>query len=173
MSRMEQPSIESSGPTERDRYLPLIDVEEQRFIENTGGEYTGYIRSTRGQQKYERFRIDRRAHYDDDRRAIIETYVATEAIDREGENELDSPEDVSGFSILIRELSESGEELSRPTILKVLLDDFKIERKAQLDAVNWERDLHAMVVSGASNSKPEELMAAVRNRLKSLGWNKN
>jgi hypothetical protein len=173
MSRTEQPNTELTGPAERERHLPLINVEEQRFIENTGGAYTGYIRSTQGQRKYERFRIDRRAHYDEDRRAIIETYVATEAIDGEGENELNGPEDVLGFSILIRELSLSGEQLSRPIILKVLFDDFKAEKGTQLDVANLERDLHAMVVNGTSTSKPEELMATVRNTIKSLGWNED
>jgi hypothetical protein len=116
---MENFEFEPQHTAEREPHLPLISTEEQRFIEDTGGEYSGYIRSSDGRTRYEQFQIDRRAHYDEDRRAIVETYIATEIVDREGENELRDPKEAVGFSVMIGQLARSGEELVRPGFLNM------------------------------------------------------
>src|SRR5580704_16743252 len=115
---------------EREPHLPLFSTEEQRFIENTGGEYSGYIRQNDGRTRYEQFQVDRRAHYDEDRRAIVETYIATETVDREGENELRDPKGAFGFSVMIGQLAPSGEELVRPEVFLIRPTDFKDQRMA-------------------------------------------
>ena len=133
----------------------------------------GYIRSNDGKRKYEQFRVDRRAHYDEDRRTIIEVYVATEAIDEEGENELQRPEDACGFSILIRELSPTGDELARPAILMVRSTDFKDKDLANSDLLAMAQHVHALLADDALSSTASKLSARARDYLRSLGWRKD
>jgi len=156
--------------TEREPHLPLISTEEKRFIEDTGGEYSGYVRSNDGKTRYEQFQVDRRAHYDEDRRAIVETYIATETIDREGENELRDPKDGVGFSVLIGQLAPSGEELVRADVLLIHPTDFNDHRMTTVDFKNLARKVQALASDRASSLSHVELLAAVKGYLRSMGW---
>jgi hypothetical protein len=167
---MENFAFEQQQVTEREPHLPLISTEEQRFIEDTGGEYTGYIRSKDGRRRYEQFRIARRARYDERRRVVVETFIATEQIDREGEKEMQGPEDAFGFSIMIGELSQSGEEYARPNILFVRPTDFKRNRMTITDLQDLAQKVHAFAADAASSSNHSQLFAAVKNYLRSMGW---
>jgi len=167
---MEKLESKSQSSAERESYLPLITVDEQRFIEDIGGEYAGYIRSDRGERRYEQFRIDRRAHYDEERRAIVETYIATEAIDVEGEKDLRSPEAAAGFSIMIEPLARSGEQLARPEIVMIRLTDFKGTPMTARALQDLARRVHAFAADRASSLNHIGLSAAVKDYLRSSGW---
>jgi hypothetical protein len=167
---MENVEFNSQSIPERDPHLPLIDPEEQRFIEETGGDYAGYIRAD-GRKRYERFRVGRCAHYDEEQRAVVETYIATEAIDPEGEKEMNAPEDAFGFSIMIGQLARSGEELARPEIIPVRPSDFKGKQQptnSELEDV--ARKIHAFAIEHASLLNRSELSMSVKQHLRSIGW---
>jgi hypothetical protein len=155
---------------EQGSHPPLISTEEQRFIEDTGGEYSGYIRSNDGRTRYEQFQVNRQAHYDEDRRAIVETYIATETVDREGENELRSPEDAVGFSVMIGQLAQSGEELVRPEIFLIRPTDFEGQRMNTVDLKNLAQKVQALASDRASLSGHLELLAVIKDYLRSMGW---
>jgi hypothetical protein len=167
---MENVEFEPKWRTEHEPYPPLISLEEKRFIEDTGGEYSGYVRSNDGRTRYEQFQIDRRAHYDEDRRAMVETYIATEAVDREGENELRGPQDAVGFSVMIGQLAQSGEELVRPEIVLIRPTDFKDQRMTTADCKNLARKVQAFASDRASSLSHLELLAAIKDYLQSNGW---
>jgi hypothetical protein len=167
---MENFEFEPKQRVELETHLPLISTEEQRFIEDTGGDYSGYIRSNDGRTRYEQFQIARRAHYDEDRRAIVETYIATETIDREGENELRDPKDAVGFSIMLGQLAQSGEDLVRPEIFLIRPIDFKDQRMTTIDLKNLARKVQALAADKASSLSHVELLAAVKDYLRSMGW---
>jgi hypothetical protein len=167
---MEHLEFEPKRRTEREPHPPLISTEEQRFIENTGGEYSGYIRSNDGRTRYQQFQVDRRAHYEEDRRAIVETYIATETVDREGENELRNPEDAIGFGVMIGQLAQSGEELMRPEVFLIRPTDFKDQKITTVDLKNLARKVHAFASDRASSLSHVELSAAVKDYLMSMGW---
>jgi len=167
---MENFEFRSTSAAEREPHLPLINRAERMFIENAGGEYSGYIRMDEGKKVYERFRVDRRAHYDETRREVIETYNATEAIDRDGENQLHDPEDTAGFSILISELSRSGEELGKPEILMVRSADFGKRRVSAPELEEMARDVHALATQKALTLDSAALRVAVEDYLQSAGW---
>ena len=63
---------------EKERPLPLINAEEGSFLENTGGEYRGYVQSERGKKEFEDFKLSRVAYYDEHRREVVETFIATD-----------------------------------------------------------------------------------------------
>jgi hypothetical protein len=167
---MENFEFEPQPMAEREPHLPLISTEEQRFIEDTGGEYSGFIRSNDGRTRYEQFQIDRRAHYDEDRRAIVETYIATETVDREGENELRDPKDAFGFSVMIGQLAQSGEELVRPEVFLIRPTDFKDQKMTTVDLKNLDRKIQALASDRASSLRHLELLATVKDYLRSTGW---
>jgi hypothetical protein len=167
---MENFEFEPQHIVERDPHPALIGTEEQRFIESTGGEYSGYIRSNDGRKRYEQFQIDRRAHYDEDRRAIVETYIASETIDREGEKEMGGPDDAFGFSLMIGQLAQSGEELARPEIVLMRPTDFKGKQMTTTDLKALAHKIHVLAYDGASSFSHSELAATVRNYLRSMGW---
>jgi hypothetical protein len=170
---MENVEFNREHATEREPHLPLIGTEEQHFIEDTGGDYAGYIRSEDGRKKYEQFRVDRRARYDEDRRAVVETYIATETIDREGEKEMQGSEDAFGFSIMISQLARSGEELGRPEIIVVRPTDFKGKPVTTSELQDLAGKIHAFATESASSLNQSELTAAVKQHLQSLGWNES
>jgi hypothetical protein len=170
---MENVEFNRKYATEREPHLPLISTEEQRFIEDTGGDYAGYIRSEDGRKKYEQFRVARRARYDEDRREVVETYIATETIDREGEKEMQGPEDAFGFSIMISQLARSGEELGRPEIITIRPADFKGNQITTGELQDLGRKIHAFATDSASSLNQSDLSAAVKQHLESLGWNKS
>jgi hypothetical protein len=158
---------------EREPNIPTIKVDEQRFIENTGGEYAGYVRAEDGRKTYEEFRIDRRARYDEDRRTVVEIYIATEIVDSEGEKEMLSPKDAFGFSVMISLFSQSGEELARPEILTVRPIDFENKRMVTADLRNLACKVHALARDASSSSRQSDLSGTVKRYLQSEGWNPN
>jgi len=167
---MENFEFRPTSALERKNPLPLINAEERRFIENVGGEYCGYIRSDAGQKTYEQFRVARSARYDERRREAIETYIATEVIDRDGEKDLRSPADIAGFSILISELSRSGEEIGKPEILIVNRADFKDRQLTVAQLQEMARDVHVIASQKSVMLDSVELRAAVKEYLQSVGW---
>jgi hypothetical protein len=167
---MDKFEYQSQPSSERESYLPLITAEEQRFIENVGGEYAGYIQSNTDGRHFEQFRVDRRAHYDEERREIVETYIATETIDEDGEKELQSPEAAAGFSIMIEQLAQSGEELASPTIVMVRLTDFKRVAMTVSAMQILAQSVHTFAVDRATSLNQKGLSAAVKDYLLSSGW---
>jgi hypothetical protein len=167
-------NFESSNPErpEREPHLPLINTEEERFIEETGGDFAGYIR-VGDEKRYERFRVARCAHYDEERRAVVETYIATEAIDRDGEKEMHSPEDAFGFSIMIGQLAQSGEEVARPEIITVRPTDFKGRQLTNSELEHLARRIHALAIERASSLSLSEVSRSVKDHLRLIGWNQD
>lgn len=168
-------SFETQLPhsSEREPHLPVITTEERRFVEETGGDYEGYVRFDDGKERYEYFRIDRRAHYDENRHTVVETYIATELIDGDGENEMPGPDDTAGFSIMLSRLSRSGEELDRPQILMVHSTEFKNKRMTIPELIRLMNKVHENAASNSSSLDHQHVTAIVKAFLKSAGWNSN
>lgn len=103
--------------------MPLIGTEEGRFIEASGGEYQGFVDEADGRRRFEDILISRHAFYDEVRRNVIETFIATEAVNDEGGNELVGPGDVCGFTIMIVRRSRSGDTIDTPQIIPLSTDD--------------------------------------------------
>ena len=74
-----EPFEEFDSTRETERHWPLITPEEHLFIEATGGQFGGFIKTESGRQEFKEIKVDRRAYYDEHQRAVIETFVATEA----------------------------------------------------------------------------------------------
>ncbi len=158
---------------EKERHWPLINAEENGFIENTGGEFAGFVETEHGRQKFEDLRVDRRAYYDKRERAVIEMFVATEGVNEEGGNELQGPGEVTGFTIMMVRRSRSGHELGRPEIISLQPKDFpaRIMDIKELRLVAGEvRDL---LVAHAPEATPSELPQQVEEHLQSKGWQHN
>jgi hypothetical protein len=92
---------------ESEQHYPLINSDESQF-ENTGGEYLGYVAGEQRTHKFQDFRVDRRAYYDVNKRALIEAFITTEGVNADGGSELNGPGDIVGFSLMIVLQSRDG-----------------------------------------------------------------
>jgi hypothetical protein len=162
------PRIEHGN--EGERYWPLINTEESRFIENAGGKYIGFVEDERGRRRFEDLRIDRFAYYDDRERAVIELFVAIEGVNEEGSNELRGPNDISGFTVLAVRRSQSGQELGKPEIISLRSQDFSDRKRELADLRILAAEVRGLLLAGASEAEPSELRRRVEAHLQSQGW---
>jgi len=155
---------------EKEQPWPLINSAESHFIENTGGEYQGFVEKTPGKKEFEDVRINRSAYYDAHRREVVETFVATEAVNDEGGDELRGPSEVEGFSMLIVRKSRAGNELENPAIISLRPKDFPARRINSHELRLLAHDLHDFVVQNAPHTALGELYRALEGRLGDKGW---
>lgn len=156
----------------RERLLPLITAEESRAIESSGGEYRGFVERTDGSQGFEDILISRHRYYDGATRGLIEAFVATEAVNNEGGNELDTPGDIQGFSTLITRTLRSGDAVVLPQIISFSLRDFADARMDIESLRRIAREVHEHIVTHLTATKPAELQTQVELLLTSKGLRK-
>lgn len=145
-----------------ERYLPLISHEESRFIENSGGQYLGFVDRADGGREFQDIFVGHCAYYDVNRRAVIEAFITTEAVNEEGGNELKSPIDVRGYQSMIVYRSEAGDTLEKPRTISIRLDATSDEN-LYLRAVRHVALLtHRYLIENVANLSPAELVARAK-----------
>jgi hypothetical protein len=145
-----------SSPEHRERFLPLINAEESRFIENVGGEYEGFVDRNDGKHEYQDVVVSHHAFYDPARRAVVEAIISTEAVNDEGGNEMQGERDLSGYSTLIVYRTESGDTIEKPRVIRI--DGSDIARKGGTRALRHiARTLLRFVSDRVSRLSPDDL----------------
>jgi hypothetical protein len=153
------PARESEVSIEtKEKYWPLIGPEESRFIENTGGEYQGFVDRADGGREFQDLLVGHCAYYDTDRREVVEAVVTTEAVNEEGGNEMSGPGGVKGYTAMIVYRSRSGETLHKPGIIHIgepgtEIDPAEVRRLAHL--------AHRYLVENIASLLPTELETRV------------
>jgi hypothetical protein len=155
---------EAEGP------LPLINTEEGRFIENTGGEYRGFVKNESGRRAFEDVRITKAAYYDENRREIAEMFIATEAVNDEGGDELLGPSDVRGYSILIEKRSRTGDRVANSDIISLQPKDFIGRRPTAIELRGLARDVHDFLTQLPPPPELAQLRQRVEAHLRKEGW---
>lgn len=144
------------------RYLPLISYEESRFIENSGGQYQGFVDRADGGREFQDVFIGHCAYYDVIRRAVIEAFITTEAVNEEGGNELKSPIEVRGYQSMIVYRSEAGDTLEKPRTISIRLDATS-DGNLYLRAVRHVALLtHRHLIDNVASLSPAELEARAK-----------
>jgi hypothetical protein len=105
---------------------PIITFKERQLFEEAGGKYRGFVDTSDG-RKFEEFWVGRRAYYDPEERKILETYVETTATDGE-ESELEGPEEVSGYEVLIVKRDSHSHEVGKPLVIDLYSRNFPGQR---------------------------------------------
>ena len=147
-----QPNISAEN---RDSYLPLITSDESRLIETSGGEYRGFVERPDRSRGFEDIFVDHHTYYDEANRSLVEAFVATEAVNDEGGNELEKPGDVVGFSTIITRTLRSGEALVPPQIISISSRELPAQNQSRLRDIAHET--HRYVVGHVARLKPAEL----------------
>lgn len=156
---------------EQERHYPLITQKESSFIETTGGEYTGYVDGADG-RTFTEFWADRRAYYDPDRRQVVVRFIATDAVNDIGNEELAGPSEVFGFSTIVSTESQSGiEELEELQIIQIQPNNFA-EAMPVAKMRDLARELHTFLASNASKVSGQELRARAEEMLAKHSWHK-
>jgi hypothetical protein len=120
---LETLSVESDATSER--YWPLINDEESKFIEDNGGEYHGFVSKEHGRQEFEDFRVRKVAYYEQHERAVMELFVAVDGMNAEG-SELLGASEVTRFTLMILRRLHDGKlgELGDPEIISLRPEEF-------------------------------------------------
>jgi hypothetical protein len=156
--------------SETERPWPLINFEESRFIEDTGGEYQGFVENENGKRDFGEVWVNKCAYYDDLERAVVETFVSTEGVNDEGGNELQGPSEVEGFMLMIVRKSRSGHELGKADIISLQPGDFPGKQMSVEGLRRVAHDAHNFVVEQAPHLKSSELRTRLETRLHREGW---
>jgi signal transduction histidine kinase len=146
-------------------------LQESRFIESTGGEYVGFVSKENGLRQFEDLRVSRCAYYDEEERTIVEGFVATEAVNEDGTNELAGPDEVVGFTLLMIRRDLSGNELGRPGIIALRPANFSTKHLSTKELSRLARDLHDLIVQDVSRFGGAQAFRHAKARLGSEGWN--
>jgi hypothetical protein len=156
--------------TRREHPLPLITVEESRFIEDTGGEYVGFVERDRGRQQFQDFSVERRAYYDPRERAVIEAFVVMEAVNNDGGSELRGPHDIAGFSVMVVRRDRAGREVGGAEVFSLQPGDFPLKDMATQDLRALGRQVQDRAIADAPEITSEELRRRITEHLQSNGW---
>ncbi len=165
-----EPFEGSDYTKETEQHWPLINAEESRFLENTGGEYEGYTETEGGTKQFLDVRISRIAYYDPDHRTIIEAFVSSEGVNDEGGNELRGPSDIAEFTLMIVRRSRSGQEIGSPDIIPLRAADFPDRPISTNDLRVVAREAHDLITGQVSRLKSSESLQRVKTYLMSRGW---
>jgi hypothetical protein len=151
---------------------PLIDAEEHRFIENSGGQYRGFFDQASGERQFEDVLVNHSAYYDQNLRTVVQMFVSTEAVNDENSSELEGPGSVKGFSTLIVCRSRSGETLERPQTVRMHSENFPDTPRSPQELRFIAHQVHRFVVQNIGHSGPEELKTEAEAYLSQNGWAK-
>jgi hypothetical protein len=157
---------QAEGKSERETHL-LITFNERRLFEEAGGNYRGFVDTSDG-RKFEEFWVGRRAYYDREERKVLETYVETTAADGE-ESELDSPEEVKGYEVLIVKRDSSSHEVGQPFFIDLYPKDFKERRISLQELRECATQVHDYALRNAEKN-PQELARGAEEFLRQRGW---
>jgi hypothetical protein len=160
---------EDAADTERK--FALIDFGDRTFIEKTGGAYKGFVQSHEG-RVFEDFCVDRRAHYSEGSKQIIETFVETCGTNELSESEVQTPDQIKAFETMIVELSSSGKELSGPFFIKLHRRNFP-SRTTDLARLRLlALAVHQSIVKNWGRYPASELCRQAEVFLEKRGWRK-
>jgi hypothetical protein len=166
----EIPEIEGERESEMERPWPLINPEEDNFIENMGGRYVGYVEATAGRPRFQDLVADHVAYYDQAERAVIEAFVATEGVNNEGINELSGPSEIAGFTLMIVRRSRQGQEIDRPLFFSIQTKDFPGEQVSANELRHIAHAAHELVLRDVKRVPPAAVCDNVETYLHSRGW---
>lgn len=159
-----------SSSVETERYWPVINAEECRFIETTGGSYRGFVDERDGRREFQDFWATRTAFYDETLRQVLETFVATEGMNDENSNELRGPGDIEGFKLLVVRRTRSGEELGSPEFVPLRASDFPSGKVSVDNLRAIARELHEFAVAEAPHADVVALRDRIEEKLRLKGW---
>jgi hypothetical protein len=154
----------------RETPLPLISDAECRFIEESGGEYRGFVDRARGHRHFEDVVVNQVAYYDQSLRTVVQIFVSTEAVNDANTNELEGPSSVRGFSTLIVCRSRSGESLEQPQITRIQSENFPDAPRDAQDLRFIAHQLHRFVVQNIGHAAPRDLKTNAEAYLSQIGW---
>jgi hypothetical protein len=83
------------------------------------------------------------------------------------------PDDTFGFSLLIGQVAQSGQELTAPEVVFVRPTDFKAKQMTTTDLKILARKVRALAYDRALSLSHSELSATVKNYLRSIGWSES
>ena len=155
-----------------ERPWPLIGAEEHHYIEESGGEYQGFVDQANGERRFEDILVNHSAYYDEKSRTVVQMFVSTEAVNDEGGTEMKGPGSVQGFSTLIVCRSRSGETLGQPQMIRVGCENFPDTPRDVQELRFVARALHGFVLQNVGRSGPEGLKAQAEAYLAQVGWAK-
>jgi hypothetical protein len=156
----------------KERPWPLISSEEHRFIEDSGGEYRGFVDQASGEKQFEDVLVNRGAYYDQNLRTVVQIFVTTEAVNEENNSELEGPGAVKGFSTLIVCRSRSGETLEQPQIIHMHSENFPNTPMDAQELRSIAHQVHRFVVHNIGHSRLGELKTGAEAYLSQNGWAK-
>jgi hypothetical protein len=157
---------QAEGKSERETNL-LITFQERRLFEEAGGEYRGLVDTSDG-RKFEEFWVGRRAYYDREQRKVLETYVETTATDAE-ESEIEGPEEVKGYEVLIVKRDSSSHEVGEPVFVDLYPKNFMGRRIGTQELREYAMQVHDYVLRNAEQNL-QELARGAEEFLRQRGW---
>ncbi len=158
------------GENQIERHWPLINADEDRFIEETGGQFAGYVEAQAGARRFEDVVVDHVAYYDETERAVVEAFVATEAVNDEGENELHGPSEIAGFTLMIVRRTRQGQEMGAPSIFSIRPEDFPNDSLNITGLRRIGNAAHMLVLEEVKRGKAPEALQSLVAYLESEGW---
>jgi hypothetical protein len=151
-----------------EKYWPMINDEESKFIEENGGEYRGFVHRESGRRGFEDLRVKRVAYYDQTERAVLELLVGADGMNGEGSELLGSSE-VVGFKLMFLRRRYDG-ELGEPEIISVLAEDFP-ERKLSTENLRQiAYELQNLAIENAPHLGRAAWRKYIEEQLQERGW---
>jgi hypothetical protein len=159
----------STPRVESERYYPIVNSEECKFIETTGGAYRGFVDRQNGGREFQDFSTTRVAFYDEAQRKVIEAFIATDGTNEEDSNELNAPGDVVGYKLMIVRRTMSGEQLGSPEFIQIRASDAPSGQGID-DLRGIVEKLHERATKEVPNRTPAALREQLEETLRQQGW---
>jgi hypothetical protein len=166
----ENHQFENTRSNEAESHFPVVNSEESRFIETTGGAYRGFVETRDGGREFQDYWVTRTSFYDETHKRVVEVLVATDGTNDEGSNELHTSRDLVGFKMMIVRRTQSGEELGSPEFFPVCASDFPAGRLTINELRIKAQKLHKLAVEEAPQLDMHALRSRLEESLREQGW---